>query len=325
MFALSPSCTLCPRSCGVDRRRGPYGVCGQGEIIRAAWAGLHLGEEPDLVGEKGSGTIFFSGCSLRCASCQNLQISRQGLGAEMSPAQLAALMLRLQEAGAENVNLVTGGHFLPAILNAVNEARRLGLTLPLVWNSSAYETPQAVRALSAEVDFFVPDCKTLDMTVSAALMKAPDYPEVARRAIEAMAAVKPLRREGPGERLIQGVLVRHLVLPGLLEATRGVLAWFRESLAGRALISVMFQYTPPAQHREIPGLPSLRRGLNPGEVERVRTWLEELGIEEGFIQEAAADAAWLPDFRRPNPFPPGQARPVWHYSEPLPRIGGSVG
>jgi putative pyruvate formate lyase activating enzyme len=325
MFALSPSCTLCPRRCGVDRRRHSNGVCGQGEIIRAAWAGLHMGEEPDLVGERGSGTIFFSGCSLRCACCQNRQISRQGLGAEMSIPQLAALMLRLQEAGAANVNLVTGGHFLPAILKALNEARRLGLVLPLVWNSSAYETPQAVRALSAEVDLFVPDCKTLNATVSATLMKAPDYPEVARGAIEAMAAAKPLRREGSGGRLIQGVLVRHLVLPGLLEDTREVLAWFRERLAGRALISVMFQYTPPAPDGEIAGLPSLRRGLNPGEVERVRSWLEELGIEEGYIQEAASDADWLPDFRRDNPFPPGQARMVWYYGEPLPRNGGSAG
>jgi putative pyruvate formate lyase activating enzyme len=312
----SLSCTICPRRCGADRRRGPLGVCGQTERIRAAWAGLHLGEEPDLVGEHGSGAIFFSGCSLGCVSCQNYQLSREGLGTEMSAAQLAVLMLRLQEAGAENINLVSGSHFLAEILAALRIARRAGLRRPLVWNSSAYEDVGAVRTLSAEVDFFLPDCKTLSPEVSGALMQAPDYPRVARLAIEAMAALKPMRRRQ--HRLVQGVLVRHLVLPGLLPGTREVLAWFREKLAGRALLSLMFQYTPPPGLQEIPGLPSLSRGLEPREIEQVQAWLEELGIEEGYVQEAASEAGWLPDFRRRNPFPEDQARPLWHHGEALP-------
>ncbi len=314
----SPSCRICPRRCGVNRLTGPPGVCGQTQRIRAAWAGLHLGEEPDLAGEKGSGTIFFSVCSLRCVCCQNLQISQQGLGAEISPSQLASLMLRLQEAGAENINLVSGSHFLPGIMAALRDARRAGLDLPLVWNSSGYEYPEAIRALSEEVEIFVPDCKTLNASLSELLMHASDYPRVARRAIEAMAAAKPIRRRN--DRLVRGVLVRHLVLPGCLESTREVLAWFREKLTGRALLSVMFQYTPPAEMPEIPNLASLQRGLQQHEIEQVRTWVEELGIEEGYIQEAAGDARWQPDFRRRNPFPENQARPVWRHGEPLPSL-----
>jgi putative pyruvate formate lyase activating enzyme len=281
---------------------------------RVAWAGLHFGEEPPLTGSGGSGTIFLSGCTLKCSYCQNDQLSRQGLGRELSAAELARVMLALQRAGAENVNLVTGSHFAPGLAEAAAQARREGLSIPLLWNSSGYESPSTLELLAPWIDVYLPDCKTLDPELSRLLMCAPDYPQVAREALPAMAEARPLRFAG--ERLRQGVIVRHLVLPGYLDSTRGVLAWFREHLYGRALLSVMLQYTPnrrSAGSEEKDRAPARR--VDEAEHRQVQGWLEELGIEEGFIQEPEPDSDWLPDFTRRNPFPPGQARPVWHYAD----------
>ncbi len=307
-------CRLCPRVCGADRRSRPGGFCRQGASIRAAWAGLHFGEEPPLTGSGGSGAIFFSGCTLKCRYCQNDQLSRRGLGRELSAGETARLMLALEREGAENVNLVTGSQFAPAIAEAADQARRQGLAIPLLWNSSGYESPPTLQMLAPWIDVYLPDCKTLDPELSRRFMGAPDYPQVAREALPAMAEARPLRFAG--ERLRQGVIVRHLVLPGYLESTREVLAWFRERLEGKALLSVMLQYTPnrrPAGSEEEGRVPERR--VNDAEHRQVQAWLEDLGIEQGFIQEPELDSNWLPDFTRRNPFPPAQARPVWHYTD----------
>lgn len=306
-------CLLCPRACGVDRLGGERGFCREGTAVRAAWAGLHFGEEPPVAGGGGSGTIFFSGCTLKCRYCQNDQLSREGLGAELTAEELAGLMLRLQEEGAANVNLVTGTHFAPGIAAAAALARDRGLRVPLLWNSSGYESRPALELLSPWIGVWLPDCKTLDPELARRLLGAPEYPEAAREALGFMADAAPLRWEG--ERLRQGVIVRHLVLPGRLESTRAVLAWFRERLHGRALLSMMVQYTPNARLGAVGG-DSPRRRVSEAEYEQVLGWLEELGIEEGFIQELESGSDWLPDFRRPNPFPPGQARAVWHGTAP---------
>jgi putative pyruvate formate lyase activating enzyme len=329
-------CRLCPRACGADRRSRPAGFCRQGAGIRAAWAGLHFGEEPPLTGSGGSGTIFFSGCTLKCRYCQNDQLSRRGLGRVLSSGELAGLMLALEREGAENVNLVTGSQFAPAIAEAAAQARRQGLSIPLLWNSSGYESLSTLELLAPWIDVYLPDCKTLDPGLSRRFMGAPDYPQAAREALPAMAEARPLRFEG--ERLRQGVIVRHLVLPGFLESTREVLAWFRERLYGRALLSVMLQYTPnrraagseagsgPRAQVGAPaasgpragggerGRPPARR-VNREEFLQVQGLLEELSIEQGFIQEPEPDSDWLPDFTRRNPFPRGQARPLWHYAD----------
>ena len=282
--------------------------------MRAAWAGLHFGEEPPVTGRGGSGTIFFTGCTLKCRFCQNDQLSRSGLGAELDAEQLAGLMLRLQSEGAENVNLVTGSHFAPGIVQAVRLARARGLTLPLVWNSSGYESRAALELLAPWIQVWLPDCKTLDPELARSLMGAPDYPQVVREALAFMVEARPLDWEG--ERLRQGVIVRHLVLPGHPGSTREVLAWFRERLYGRAQLSLMVQYTP---NRRAPGQADAESGpsrrVSAAEHEQVLTWLEELGIEEGFIQEPEPGSEWLPDFSRPDPFPEGQARAVWHFAD----------
>jgi putative pyruvate formate lyase activating enzyme len=307
-------CLLCPRSCAVDRTGGVTGVCGETAAVRAACACRHFGEEPPVTGTGGSGTVFFTGCTLRCRACQNCQASRGGLGAELSTGALAGVFLRLESAGAENVNAVTGTHFLPGILAAWEEARRRGLSIPLVWNSSGYETPAAVRALAPHVSFFLPDLKTLDPELADAWFKAPDYPEHATAALLAMAEARPLER-GPGGEPVRGLIVRHLVLPGRLDATRAVLAWFAEHLAGRALLSLMSQFTPiPGQAAE----PPFDRGLEPAEWEEALAALEEHGIEDGYVQELVPGTEWLPDFTRERPFSADLARMVWHARDGAP-------
>jgi putative pyruvate formate lyase activating enzyme len=304
----------------VDRLGGERGICGEGAGMRVAWAGLHKGEEPPLIGEHGSGTIFFSGCTLKCGACQNCQISHQGLGREITADQLPEMMLQLQERGAANINLVTASHFAPSIVDCVARARKQGLSIPVVWNSSGYEQLATLDLLRETVDVYLPDCKTLDVQVSRGLMGAPDYPAVARAALMKMVADKPLLVEEG--RIRQGVVVRHLVLPGLLDQSRQVLEWIVASIQDRALLSLMFQYTPvssievswtEAGQQGRKPQPGFGRRLNRWEYEEVLAWLEELGIEEGFIQEPAQSDDWLPDFTRLNPFPEGQAVPLWHY------------
>jgi putative pyruvate formate lyase activating enzyme len=307
--ALYQECRLCPRDCGVDRLRGERGVCGESAGVRVAWAGLHRGEEPPLTGGNGSGTIFFSGCTLKCGSCQNCQISHEAMGRVMLGTELAELMLRLQERGAANVNLVTASHFVPSVAVSVSAARNQGLAIPVVWNSSGYEAPAALRMLQDAVDVYLPDCKTLDSEVSRRLMRAPDYPEVVRAALLEMVEGKPLAVRA--ERILQGVIVRHLVLPGFLNQSREVLEWFARTLKDRALLSLMFQYTPVRLTRADTNRHP-NRTIGAREYDRVLSWLVELGIDDGYVQDPATGDEWLPDFTRPNPFPEGQAVPLWH-------------
>jgi putative pyruvate formate lyase activating enzyme len=307
-------CLLCPRACAVDRTGGDAGFCGETRALRAGCACLHFGEEPPVTGAGGSGTVFFTGCTLRCRACQNAQLSREGYGAELSVDGLAGIFLRLQREGAENVNAVTGTHFLPGIIDAWQAARARGLAIPLVWNSSGYETVEAVRMLAPHVSFFLPDLKTLDPALSARWFAAPDYPRAAADAILAMAAARPLER-GPDGLPIRGLIVRHLVLPGRLDATREALAWFRENLAGRALLSLMSQYTPIPGH---PLAPPFDRCLTRAEWDEALAVLGEMGIEDGYVQELVPGTEWLPDFTRERPFPSQLSRMVWHARDGAP-------
>jgi putative pyruvate formate lyase activating enzyme len=311
---LYAECELCPRNCGIDRLKGERGYCGEGGRMRVAWAGLHKGEEPPLIGENGSGTIFFSGCTLKCDSCQNCQISHQGFGREVSPKQLGEMMLRLQRRGAANINLVTASHFAPSVVESIGVTREQGLSIPVVWNSSGYERLSILDLLRETVDVYLPDCKTLDGTVSRRLMGTPEYPAVVQAALMKMVEDKPLIVEEG--KISQGVVVRHLVLPGLLDQSRKVLEWIATTLEDRALLSLMFQYTPVGAEGGGEGLklePGIQRRVSRREYEEVLSWLEELAIEDGFVQDPAKDDDWLPDFTRPNPFPQGQAVPIWHY------------
>jgi putative pyruvate formate lyase activating enzyme len=296
-----------------------------------ASASIHRGEEPPLTGAGGSGAIFISGCNLGCVFCQNYQISQAGnasLGRAVDTGEFAAICLALQEKGAENINIVTGSHAVPAIAAGISAARGQGLSLPVLWNTSAYEGAPSLAVLQGLVDVYLPDLKTLDSRLAARFFNAPDYPEHAASAILAMVERRaldyapiqqaPRRQEGV---LRSGVIIRHLILPGFLEASRDVLRWFAEHCRGRALLSVMTQYTPVQREGRAEvsvdggeGSPS-KRQLSSAEYETVLDWLAEFGIEDGFCQELAPGSEWLPDFSRTNPFSSELSTPVWHWRE----------
>ncbi len=289
----------------------------------------------------GSGTIFITGCTLRCSFCQNYQISHQGMGLIVSPVEFASICMELESQGAENINIVTGSHAVPAIVEGLKAARHRGLMIPALWNSSAYESVEAIEAASEHLAVYLPDLKTLDSEISARYFKAPDYPEVASRAILRMAELREIRfgpcrnnkkaeaeREGKAminpdpelpEILESGVIVRHLVLPDRMDSTRKVIEWFARNLNGRALLSVMMQYTPVSAgptpdgkdpHTEAP--PS-SRFVDEREYETVLGMLEDFDISDGFYQELVPSDDWLPDFERENPFSSELSIPIWHW------------
>ncbi|MDR1215542.1 MAG: radical SAM protein [Treponema sp.] len=301
------NCRLCPRRCGANRLRGEKGFCGETASLRIASASLHHGEEPPVAGKRGSGAVFVSGCNLGCAFCQNFQISQQGLGRAVSIDEFAAICLALQENGAENINIVTGTHATPTLVRGIAAAKASGLTLPVLWNSSAYENEDTLALLKDVVDIFLPDMKTLDSETAQTFFNAPDYPEVAARAILTMLNMtKRLSyAHEDGEKMLSGVVVRHLVLPGRLDSTRAVIEWFAENAQDRALLSLMTQYTPM-------GVRTPARYVDQTEYETLLTWLDEFGVD-GFYQELSPDREWLPDFSRFNPFSSELSTPVWHF------------
>jgi len=302
-------CSLCPRACEVNRLAGKIGFCGETSELRIAAAVIHKGEEPPLVGTGGSGTIFISGCNLGCVFCQNFQVSQgegtenSRLGKPISLEEFASICAALQNAGAENINIVTGSHAIPALIEGFDAARKAGVKIPILWNCSAYETPEALNLLKNYVDIYLPDLKTLDSKIAAKFFNAPDYPAVAAQAILKMIEMTERKDQLTGCR----VIVRHLVLPGYLESTRSVLRWFADNAKERALLSLMTQYTPiPGRGDTAP-----QRYLAEDEYGIVLKWLDEFGIEDGFCQELVTGNDWLPDFKKVNPFPSKLSVPVW--------------
>ncbi len=298
----------------MDRLNGGQGFCGVSSEVLIASAVLHRGEEPPLLGADGSGAVFFSGCSLGCGFCQNIQISCDLMGSVLSVDELADLFIRMQAAGAANINLVTAAQFAPSAAAAAADARNNGLVIPVMWNSSGYENVSTVNMLKETIDIWLPDIKTLDTAVADRLFGAPDYPKAAAGSIKEMAAQVKSR----GGILIEdhvmkrGIIVRHLVMPGELASTRRVLEWYSENLKDTAMLSVMVQYTPVNDAgRIIAGSDYI---MSDHDYEQILSWLEDYGIEEGFLQEPeAASSEWIPDFSRQNPFPDKYSRPVWHW------------
>ena len=316
------NCLLCPRRCGVNRTAGQLGLCGETAALRLGFAGIHRGEEPPLSGAGGSGTIFVSGCNLGCAFCQNFQVSQEGMGRLVNTEEFAEICLALQDKGAENVNIVTGSHAAPALAQGLGAARERGLGIPVLWNSSGYDGMETLAILKDLVDVYLPDLKTLDKGLAARFFRAPDYPEQATAAILKMMEYRgtPVFNDDQFCTMTSGVMIRHLVIPGHLENTRQVLAWFAENChgssrgnsRGRALLSLMTQYTPVKSSKvqtEIPG-----RFLSLSEYEAVLLMLNEFGIDDGFCQELVTGSDWLPDFRRRNPFSSELSVSVWHWA-----------
>lgn len=299
---LQPSalerCALCPRRCGAARAQGARGICGAGAELKIARAALHMWEEPPISGEAGSGTIFFSGCPLKCVYCQNHEISTGNFGLEVSEDRLVQIMLELQEQGANNINLVTATHFAHLVPGAVARARQRGMTLPIVYNTSGYERVEAVRALADTVDVWLTDFKYADAALARRLSHVVDYPLVAQRALEAMAKQVADRGgelwDADGALMKRGIIVRHLVLPGHADDSCAVLDLIWKTV-GDVPISVMNQYTPNERVRAAGG--ELARAVTEDEYELVLDHADELGFTTMFWQEGGAvDESFTPPF-----------------------------
>lgn len=290
-------CELCPRRCGANRAAGARGVCGADDSLKIARAALHYWEEPPISGERGSGTIFFSACPLKCVYCQNHEISTGGFGIEVAPGRLVEIMLELQEQGAHNINLVTATHYAHLLPDAIGEARRRGLSIPIVYNTSGYEREEAVAELAGLVDVWLVDYKYADADLGRALSHVADYPETAARALSRMCAAVAAR----GGELVdvdgmmrRGVIVRHLVLPGHADDSCRVLdrIW---DVAGDVPISVMNQYTPNERMRASGG--ELSRAVTEDEYEFVLDHADDVGFTQMFWQEGGAvDESFTPAF-----------------------------
>lgn len=280
-------CSICPRKCAADRKNAGTGFCAMGERPVVSRAAPHFWEEPCISGERGSGAVFFAGCNLRCSFCQNYDISALRQGTEISVERLREIFCELKAQGVHNLNLVTGTHFAHAIARALEEDPGL----PVVWNCGGYESVETLLALEGKVQIYLPDMKYSDGALAAELSQAGDYPEVARRAILEM-----FRQTGPYEldeegMLKKGVLIRHLVLPGYLENTFGVLDWIADTFReGDVLVSLMGQYTPN-------GYGGPDRRLTPEEYRRAADYMEALGLWEGYTQDLdSAESAYTPEF-----------------------------
>lgn len=283
-------CTLCPRRCGVDRTKGGRGFCGMPDKLYAARASAHYWEEPVISGSFGSGAIFFSGCTLRCAFCQNYTISDEHFGRELTPQALRAVMERLIDEGVQNINLVTPTHFLPSILPALEPK----LPVPVVYNCGGYESVETLRRLEGKIDVYLPDFKYSDNALAKRLSAAPDYYETAAAAILEMyrQVGRPVIED---EQMTRGVLLRHLVLPGFVDNSLGVLDWIAENFrSGDILVSLMSQYVPMGKAK---AMPPLDRRITETEYDAVLSYMELLGIEDGFTQDfSAATSDYTPEF-----------------------------
>ncbi|MCS7236415.1 MAG: radical SAM protein [Armatimonadota bacterium] len=270
-------CTLCPRHCHVDRLADRFAVCKVGRYARVSSFFPHFGEEDVLRGWAGSGTIFFSWCNLRCVFCQNFETSQIGEGVDVTPRDLAAMMLRLQELGCHNINFVTPEHVVPQILEALPYAIEGGLRVPLVYNTSSYDSLHSIRLMDGVVDIYMPDFKLWEREHSRKYLLAPDYPEVARQVIRAMheqVGVLKVNEDGLARR---GVLVRHLVMPGLLEDTRQILRWLAE-LSPDTYVNVMDQYHPAWKARTDPKYAGINRPLTAREYREAVAYAREVGL-----------------------------------------------
>ncbi|MFR8586965.1 MAG: radical SAM protein [Ruminococcus sp.] len=288
------SCTLCPRMCRVDRTAGEKGFCGMGVAVQGARAALHMWEEPCISGKKGSGAIFFSGCTLKCVFCQNREIAEGKYGKEISSQRLTEIFLELQGKGAANINLVTAGHFVVPVKEALLRAKEQGLAIPVIYNSGGYERVETLRFLEPVVDVWLPDFKYMDGRLAREYSKAEDYPQTAKKALEEMVRQAGECRFDKEGYIQKGVIVRHLILPGHTRDSMEILFYLHKTYGEHIYISVMNQYTPLPQVKD---LEPLNRKVTRREYRRVLDFALELGIEQGYFQEGeTAKESFIPLF-----------------------------
>lgn len=288
------NCLLCPRKCGINRRTGQTGVCGVSSEIKVARAALHYWEEPCISGKRGSGAVFFSGCSLHCVFCQNREISDGKEGKVISKERLSDIFMELAGKGANNINLVTPGQYIPDIVWAVNDAKSRGMKLPIIYNTSGYENVTELKLLEGIVDVYLPDFKYMDSTLSARYSRAKDYPSVAKQALSEMVRQQPDVVIDNATGLIQkGVIVRQLLLPGHVNDAKAVLKYLYDTYHDHVYISMMSQLTPIA----LKDYPEINRTVTRREYERLVDYALEIGITNAFIQEGdVAKDSFIPAF-----------------------------
>jgi len=296
---LERACTLCPRDCRVDRTAGADGVCRTGRLASVSHGLLHFGEEPVISGAAGSGTIFFTGCNLKCLFCQNYQLSWLLEGDPVTDEELAVLMLGLQAKGAHNINFVSPTHVVLPVLRALRIALAGGLGIPLVWNSNGYDSLAVVQALEGIIDIYLPDLKYCSPEISKKYSAAADYFVKASAAVREMSLQQPVLDLGPGGTARKGLVVRHLILPGAVEDTLAILDWVRENLSPFIGLSLMSQYRAcfkaPAE---------IQRGVSREEYQRAAEKALALGLDHLFLQPEPfrPDEHLVPDFRKEKPF-----------------------
>lgn len=288
------NCLLCPRKCGINRRTGQTGVCGVSSEIKVARAALYYWEEPCISGKRGSGAVFFSGCSLHCVFCQNREISDGKEGKVISKERLSDIFIELADKGANNINLVTPGQYIPDIVWAVNDAKSRGMKLPIIYNTSGYENVTELKLLEGIVDVYLPDFKYMDSTLSARYSRAKDYPSVAKQALSEMVRQQPDVVIDDATGLIQkGVIVRQLLLPGHVNDAKAVLKYLYDTYHDHVYISMMSQFTPIA----LKDYPEINRTVTKREYERLVNYALEIGITNAFIQEGdVAKDSFIPAF-----------------------------
>lgn len=290
------NCNLCPRQCGADRENGKSGICGvSGKNILVARAALHFWEEPCISGERGSGTVFFSGCPLRCVYCQNYQIAGTEVGMEIGEERLKEIFLELQEKGAHNINLVTPTHYTPEIIRAIRKAKEQGLRLPIVYNCSGYEKVETLKMLKGIVNVYLTDFKYMEREAAVRYSKAPDYPEIARAALKEMMNQTGEAKFDENGIMQSGVIVRHLLLPGHVRNARAVVKYVYETYGDQLYLSLMNQYTPLPQVKK--EFPELDRRVTEREYQRLISYALEIGVENAFIQDGnTAKESFIPMF-----------------------------
>ncbi|MCF0134105.1 MAG: radical SAM protein [Blautia sp.] len=287
-------CMICPRNCGADRDNQKTGYCGMPSEIRASRAALHMWEEPCISGTKGSGTVFFAGCSLRCCFCQNQEIALGNHGKVVTIERLADIFLELEQQGAANINLVTATHYVPQVVKALEIAKSKGMLLPVVYNCGGYEKVETLRLLDGLVDIFLPDCKYLEKETASNYSNAADYPEVVKAALNEMFRQVGVFQVDRWGYCRKGMIVRHLVLPGHTRNAIKVLEYLHEAFGDSIAVSIMNQYTPV---RENIRFPELNRKVTRREYEKVLKRAYDLDFAYGYYQEGeTAKESFIPPF-----------------------------
>ncbi|MBP3338193.1 MAG: radical SAM protein [Lachnospiraceae bacterium] len=295
---MQNKCVLCPRECQVDRASGKIGYCGCDDKIYVARAALHMWEEPCISGTSGSGTVFFSGCSLKCVFCQNYSIANCDKGKEITVERLSEIFIELQNKGANNINLVTAGHYIIQVAKAIKIAKNNGLNVPVVYNSSGYEKVESLKMLEGLVDIYLPDMKYFDDDLAYKYSNAKGYVDVAKSAIAEM-----YRQVGKNDfdentgLLKSGVIVRHLVLPGNVNDSKKVIEYLYNEYGNNIYMSIMSQYTPMKHILESDKFPELKKKIDMDEYDKLIDFAIDIGVENAFIQEEdVAMESFVPDF-----------------------------